>query len=97
MVNKTELMMTKQERINDLYEQIIYLDEIAGELDPETNARVDAERVALKQRIYVNELLLKHDLDSGDYLCCEDIATLYNIDAGAIHAEIERSWRELTV
>ena len=37
--------MTKQERINDLYEQIIYLDEIAGQLDPETNARVDAERV----------------------------------------------------
>ena len=89
--------MTKQERINDLYEQIIYLDEIAGQLDPETNARVDAERVALKQRIYVNELLLKHDLDSGDYLCCDDIATLYNIDVGAIHAEVERSWRELTV
>ena len=89
--------MRKQELINSLYEQIIYLDEIAGELDPETNARVDAERVALKQRIYVNELLLKHDLDSGDYLCCDDIATLYNIDVGAIHAEVERSWRELTV
>ena len=89
--------MTKQERINDLYEQIIYLDEIAGQLDPETNARVDAERVALKQRIYIKELLLKHDLDSGDYLCCDDIATLYNIDAGAIHAEVERSWCEITV
>ena len=89
--------MTKQERINSLYEQIIYLDEIAGEMDPETNARVDAKRVALKQQIYVNELLLKHDLDSGDYLCCEDIATLYNIDADAVHAEVERSWRELTV
>ena len=89
--------MTKQERINDLYEQIIYLDEIAGELDPDTNARTDAQRVALKQRILVNELLLKHDLDSGDYLCCDDIATLYNIDAGAIHAEVERSWCEITV
>ena len=89
--------MTKQERINNLYEQIIYLDEIAGELDPETNARIDAERVALKQRIYVNELLLKHDVGSGDYLCCDDIATLYNIDAGAIHAEVERSWCEITV
>ena len=89
--------MTKQERINDLYERIINLDEIAGQLDPETNARIDAERVALKQRIYVNELLLKHDLDSGDYLCCDDIATLYNIDAGAIHAEVERSWCEITV
>ena len=89
--------MTKQERITNLYEQIIYLDEIAGELDPETNARIDAERVALKQRIYVNELLLKHDLESGDYLCCDDIATLYNIDAGAIHAEVERTWCEITV
>ena len=89
--------MTKQERIISLYEQIIYLDEIAGELDPETNARIDAKRVALKQRIYVNELLLKHDFDSDDYLCCEDIATLYNIDADAIHAEVDRSWRELMV
>ena len=89
--------MTKQERITNLYEQIIYLDEIAGELDPETNARIDAERVALKQRIYVNELLLKHDVGSGDYLCCDDIATLYNIDAGAIHAEVERTWCEITV
>lgn len=88
--------MTKQERINDFYEQIIYLDEIAGQLDPETNAQIDAQRVALKQRIYVNELLLKHDLDSGDYLCCADIATLYNIDEDAIHAEIEKTWTELT-
>ena len=89
--------MTKQERINDLYERIINLDEIAGQLDPETNARINAERVVLKQRIYVNELLLKHDFDSGDYLSCEDIATLYNIDADVIHAEVERSWCELTV
>ena len=89
--------MTKQERINDLYERIINLDEIAGQLDPETNARIDAERVALKQRILVNELLLKHDFDSGDYLSCEDIASLYNIDADAIHAEVDRSWCELTV
>jgi ABC-type glutathione transport system ATPase component len=88
--------MTKQERINDLYERIIYLDEIAGQLDPETNTRVDAERVALKQRIYVNELLLKHDLDSGDYLSCEDIATLYNIDLVAVHDEVDRAWVEAT-
>ena len=89
-------MMTKQERIDNLYEQIIYLDEIAGELDPETNARTDAKRVALKQQIYINEMLLKHDFDSGDYLSCEDIATLYNIDADAIHAEVERNWFEIT-
>ena len=88
--------MTKQERIDNLYEQIIYLDEIAGVLDPETNARTDAKRVALKQQIYINEMLLKHDFDSGDYLSCEDIATLYNIDADAVHAEVERSWFEIT-
>ena len=86
----------KSERINTLYEQIIHLDEIAGELDPESNARIDAQRVALKQRILVNELLLKHDFSSGDYLCCADIATLYNIDENAIHAEIEKTWTELT-
>ena len=94
MVNKTGLNMSKQDRINSLYEQIIYLDEIAGQLDPETNARIDAERVALKQRIYVNELLLKHDFGSDDYLCCEDIACLYNIDADAIHAEVDQAWNE---
>jgi ABC-type dipeptide/oligopeptide/nickel transport system ATPase subunit len=89
--------MTRQERINSLYEQIIHLDEIAGQLDTETNARIDAERVALKQRIYVNELLLKHDIMSDDYLCCEDIATLYNIDLDDIHTEIELNWRQITV
>ena len=88
--------MTRQERINNLYEQIIHLDEIAGELDPDTNARIDAERVALKQRIYINELLLKHDVMSDDYLCCEDIATLYNIGIDDIHTEIELNWRQVT-
>ena len=96
MVNKTGFKMSKQERINSLYEQIIYLDEIAGELDPKTNARIDAERVALKQRVYVNELLLKHDIMSDDYLCCEDIATLYNIDVDAIHVEVELNWSQIT-
>ena len=89
--------MLKQDLINSLYEEIVYLDEIAGQLDPESNARTDTQRVALKQRILVNELLLKHDFGSGDYLCCADIATLYNIDENAIHAEIEKTWTELTV
>jgi hypothetical protein len=82
--------------LNDLMEELIYLDEIAGELDPETNARIDAERVALKQRIHIKELFLKHNLGSGDYLSCEDIASRYNIDADAIHAEVERAWQEVT-
>ena len=37
--------------LHSLYEELIHLDEIAGELDPETNARIDRRRVALKQQI----------------------------------------------
>lgn len=36
-----------QDQINDLYEQLVYLDEIAGQLDPETNAKTDAQRKEL--------------------------------------------------
>ena len=86
----------KSERVNALYEQIIHLDEIAGELDPESNARIDAERVALKQQIYINELLFKHNMGNNDWLSCEDIAALYNIDLEAIHAEVEHCWTKVT-
>jgi ABC-type phosphate transport system ATPase subunit len=41
--------------INSLYEELIYLDEIAGELDPESNARIDARRKELKQQILALE------------------------------------------
>lgn len=37
--------------LRSLYEQLIHLDEIAGQLDPETNARIEQQRVALKQQI----------------------------------------------
>lgn len=37
--------------IDNLMEELIYLDEVAGELDPDTNARIERERVALKQQI----------------------------------------------
>ena len=30
--------------VDYLYEELIYLDEIAGELDPESNAKTDARR-----------------------------------------------------
>lgn len=40
-----------QDQINDLYEQLSYLDEIAGELDAETNAKVDAQRKELLAEI----------------------------------------------
>lgn len=34
-----------------LYEELFYLDEIAGELSPEENARTDARRNEIKQEI----------------------------------------------
>lgn len=37
--------------IDSLVEELILLDEIAGELSDEDNARVDARRMALKQQI----------------------------------------------
>ena len=40
-----------QDTLNNLYEELIYLDEIAGELDPESNAKIDQRRAELKREI----------------------------------------------
>jgi hypothetical protein len=40
-----------QEAINDLMEELVYLDEIAGELDAESNAEIDRRRNEIKQEI----------------------------------------------
>lgn len=40
-----------EDTLNNLYEELIYLDEIAGELDPESNIRIDLRRVELKREI----------------------------------------------
>ena len=40
-----------REKLDGLYEELIMLDEIAGELDDESNVRVDARRAELKQEI----------------------------------------------
>lgn len=37
--------------INDMMEELIQLDEIAGEMDEETNRRIDARRAELKSAI----------------------------------------------
>jgi ABC-type phosphate transport system ATPase subunit len=37
--------------IESLYEELIYLDEIAGELDPESNRKIDARREQIKQEL----------------------------------------------
>ena len=38
-------------KIVSLIEELIMLDEIAGELDPESNARIDQQRKELKAKI----------------------------------------------
>lgn len=38
-------------KLDSLYEQLINLDEIAGELDDESNAKIDARRAEIKQEI----------------------------------------------
>jgi ABC-type phosphate transport system ATPase subunit len=42
-------MMSDQ--LHALYEEVIHLDEIAGELDPESNARIDARRKEIVAQI----------------------------------------------
>lgn len=37
--------------VEDLYEELIYLSEIAGELDPESNRRIDVRRNQIKQEL----------------------------------------------
>lgn len=43
--------------LNELYEELILLDEIAGELDPESNAANDARRAELAREIKELETL----------------------------------------
>ena len=43
------------DRLYSLMDHLIHLDEIAGELDPESNARIDAQRKELKQQIVALE------------------------------------------
>ena len=40
-----------QDTIDTLMEELFYLDEIAGELSPEDNARIEARRTEIKQEI----------------------------------------------
>jgi ABC-type phosphate transport system ATPase subunit len=43
------------ETVQALYEQLIHLDEIAGELDPESNRKIDEQRASLVQQIKLLE------------------------------------------
>ena len=43
--------MADQSLLDMLYNELVHLDEIAGELDEETNAKIDAQRWKLYQQI----------------------------------------------
>ena len=43
--------MSDQTLLDSLYNELIHLDEIAGELDEESNARIDEQRRKLSEQI----------------------------------------------
>ena len=45
--------MTIQDQINNVYEQMIYLCEYRGELDPESNAKIEAKLSELQDELQV--------------------------------------------
>ena len=47
--------MTIQDQINNVYEQMIYLCEYRGELDPESNAKIEAKLSELQDELQVLE------------------------------------------
>ena len=47
--------MTIQDQINDVYEQMIYLCEIRGELSPEDNAKIEEKISELSAELQVLE------------------------------------------
>ena len=47
--------MTIQDQINDVYEQMIYLCEVRGELSPEDNARTEQKIRDLQDELQVLE------------------------------------------
>ncbi len=53
--------------IHSLYEELIHLDEIAGQLDPESNARIDARR----QQLIAEIRTLENDPTEWQDIGCE--------------------------
>lgn len=59
--------MTIQDQINNVYEQMIYLCEYRGELDPEFNARIEQQIRDLQDELQV----LQYEQDQAviDFSC----------------------------
>jgi ABC-type phosphate transport system ATPase subunit len=59
--------MTIQDQIHNVYEQMIYLCEVRGELDPESNARIEQQIRDLQDELQV----LQYEQDQAviDFSC----------------------------
>ena len=59
--------MSIQDQINNVYEQMIYLCEVRGELDPESNARTETKLKELQDELQV--LQYEKDMAVIDFSC----------------------------
>lgn len=59
--------MSLSDQINNVYEQMIYLCEVRGELDPESNARTEAKLKELQDELQV--LQYEKDMAVIDFSC----------------------------
>jgi hypothetical protein len=60
-------MPSIQDQINNIYNDMIYLCEVRGELDPESNARTEAKLKELQDELQV--LQYERDMEVIDFSC----------------------------
>ena len=61
-------MISKRDQINNLYNELIYLCEVRGELDDEANARTEAKIAEITDEIQVLEYEIQEDAIEA---CCD--------------------------
>jgi ABC-type phosphate transport system ATPase subunit len=60
-------MPTIRDQINNIYNDMIYLCEVRGELDPESNAKIEAKLKELQDELQV--LQYEQDMEVIDFSC----------------------------
>jgi ABC-type phosphate transport system ATPase subunit len=60
-------MPTIRDQINNIYNDMIYLCEVRGELDPESNAKIEAKLKELQDELQV--LQYEQDMAVIDFSC----------------------------
>jgi ABC-type phosphate transport system ATPase subunit len=60
-------MPSIQDQINNIYNDMIYLCEVRGELDPESNAKIEAKLKELQDELQV--LQYEQDMAVIDFSC----------------------------